>query len=87
MLHISGIDTYYTIYFILQYIFIHITLYILIYISSTSPPLAVLFNLQDVEIPVELDGLFSGLPEETFRVDLSSTDLRKQMAARIQNKT
>jgi len=62
-------------------------IYILIYISSTPPPLAVLFNLQDVEIPVELDGLFSGLPEETFRVDLSSTDLRKQMAARIQNKT
>ena len=38
-------------------------------------------GLPDVAMPAELADLFEGLPEEAFRLDLSSTELRKKLAA------
>jgi hypothetical protein len=33
-------------------------------------------QLSDIEVPPELLDLFAAIPEERFRVDLSSTELR-----------
>ena len=35
-------------------------------------------TLKDVDVPRSLAGMFEELPEAEFRVDVSSTELRKQ---------
>lgn len=44
--------------------------------SYTS--LFILKVLEDLDIPVELREMFNSIPEEKFRMDISSTDIRKK---------
>lgn len=39
-----------------------------------APPLQV---LDDLDIPDEINDMFISIPENTFRMDISSTELRK----------
>jgi hypothetical protein len=37
-------------------------------------------GLHDIDVPQELADLFHGISEEAFRLDISSTELRKKLA-------
>lgn len=37
-------------------------------------------TINDIDVPTEFNGMFEQIPESAFRVDLSSTELRKQRA-------
>jgi hypothetical protein len=41
-------------------------------------------SLEQLPIPTEFQGLFEGLLEEEFRCDVSSTELRRQRSANLE---
>jgi hypothetical protein len=52
-------------------------LHALKFFVSSCTSLFVLKVLEDLDIPRELKDMFISIPEEKFRMDISSTELRK----------
>ena len=40
-------------------------------------------TMADVQVPEELAGLFEDIPEETFRADISSTEIRERLRRQV----
>ena len=40
-------------------------------------------TMTDVQVPEELAGLFEDIPEETFRADISSTEIRERLRRQV----
>lgn len=49
-----------------------------VFLGKLSMTVSILQVLEDFDIPEELKDMFISIPAERFRVDLSSTEIRKK---------